>query len=240
MRRLEFLFLIVVLISMLALSCGQTETGTVAQTRNSNQVNSNNLTNSASNKSTDTEKETRPTIISRKEWQAAEPVGTGIEHSIRFITIHHTAVLQKPDLDIGSKMRSLQKFSQSTDKLASGKTKPAWFDVPYHFYIAVDGKIADGRDLKYAGDTNTDYDPKGHALIVVEGNFEEEEPTAEQIKSLGSLVRWLSVSRNILSSEIKAHDDYAVTACPGKNLKSKLSAIREGAAKKAPGANKSL
>ncbi len=167
-----------------------------------------------------------PTIISRQDWKAKKPVGTVKEHSIRYITIHHTATLQKKTTAIEKKMQNLQSFSQSSSRLASGKMKPVWFDVPYHYYIAVDGKIAEGREIKFVGDTNTDYDPTGHALVVVEGNFETEQPSPEQLKSLQELTKWLSATYKITASEIKAHNDYTSTACPGKKLKILLPEMR--------------
>lgn len=168
-----------------------------------------------------------PTIISRKDWQAKEPIGQGKEHQISFITIHHTATLQKKDVSIEKKMQNLQNFSQSESRLASGKLKPVWFDIPYHYYIAVDGKIAEGREIKFAGDTNTEYDPTGHALIVLEGNFETENVTDEQQKSLEKIVIWLAEKYKISADKIKGHDDFAKTACPGKKLKDLLPSLRE-------------
>lgn len=162
---------------------------------------------------------TQPTIISRKDWNAKEPVGQGKEHQISSITIHHTATLQKKEVSIEKKMQNLQSFSQREDKLTSGKIKPVWFDIPYHYYIAVDGKIAEGRELKFVGDTNTNYDPTGHALIVLEGNFETEQPSEKQQKSLEEIVVWLASKYNVQTAEIKGHNDFAATACPGKNLK---------------------
>ena len=85
-----------------------------------------------------------PTIVSRKEWKAKDPVRNVKEHTIRYITIHHTATLQKTATSIEKKMQSLQNFSQSKSLLATGKMKPVWFDVPYHFYIAFDGKMKAG------------------------------------------------------------------------------------------------
>lgn len=169
----------------------------------------------------------RPKIISRKKWKAKDAVGKAKEHTIRFITIHHTATLQNEKLTIEKKMRNLQDFSQREDRLASGKLKPVWFDVPYHFYIAADGKIAEGREIRFVGDTNTEYDPTGHALVVLEGNFETEEPSAKQQESLQKLAAWLSSSRKVPASEIKAHNDYAATACPGQNLKKLFPALRQ-------------
>lgn len=169
----------------------------------------------------------RPRIILRAEWNAKDSVGKMQEHTLRHITIHHTASPQKEGISIERKLQTLQSFSQSESRLASGGKKPAWPDVPYHFYIAVDGQIAEGRDIKYVGDTNTDYDPAGHALIVLEGNFEKEQPSSRQMESLRLLVAWLSATYSIPVSEIKGHNDYASTACPGVNLKKLLPAVRQ-------------
>lgn len=170
----------------------------------------------------------RPDIVSREQWKANDPVGKGKGHKLKFITIHHTATLQKKDVPIETKMRNLQAFSQRDDKLDTGKFKPAWFDVPYHYYIAADGQIAEGRQLKYSGDTNTEYDPTGHALVVLEGSFNKEEPSPAQIESMKQIVAWLANRYKIPAANVKGHDDYAKTGCPGANLKSLLSDLRQG------------
>ena len=169
----------------------------------------------------------RPKILSRQEWKAKDAIGAMQPHTLQHITIHHTASPQKKGVTIEKKMQNLQNFSQSKSRLASGKDKPAWPDVPYHYYIAVDGQIAEGRDIKYVGDTNTDYNPSGHALVVLEGNFENERPSPQQLESLRELIAWLSVDYEIPISEIKAHNDYAATACPGANLKNALPALQQ-------------
>lgn len=172
------------------------------------------------------EKGEKPNIISRKEWGANKPVGEGKKHEISFITVHHTGTNQRSDILTGTKMRNLQAFSQREDKLASGKVKPVWFDIPYHFYIAVDGKIAEGRELKYVGDTNTEYDPAGHALVVLEGSFNKDEPSAAQVGSLKMMVAWLARKYKVPAENIKGHSDYAKTICPGENLKKLLPELR--------------
>jgi hypothetical protein len=169
----------------------------------------------------------RPQILSRQEWNAKDAVGKMQLHTLQHITIHHTASPQKPGIVLEKKMQNLQRFSQSEGRLASGKTKPAWPDVPYHFYVAANGQIAEGREIEYVGDTNTDYDPRGHALIVLEGNFENEQPSTKQLESLRELVAWLSTKYEIPVAEIKGHNDYASTACPGVNLKKALPALRQ-------------
>lgn len=168
-----------------------------------------------------------PSMVSRSDWGANKAVGEGKKHKIRLITIHHTATVQKPDVEIATKMRNLQAFSQRDDKLDTGKFKPAWFDVPYHYYIAVDGKIAEGREIGYAGDTNTEYNPTGHALVVVEGSFSKEQPTAEQVESLKKIVAWLARKYKVPAESIKGHGDYAKTGCPGENLKKLFPELRK-------------
>jgi hypothetical protein len=168
----------------------------------------------------------RPKVIPRDDWGANRPVGEGKKHEIKFITIHHTATAQNLNGVIGTKMRNLQAFSQREDKLASGKSKPAWFDIPYHYYIAADGQIAEGREIKFAGDTNTEYDPAGHALIVLEGNFNNEQPTPVQVETLKQTVAWLARKYKVASENIKGHGDYAKTECPGENLKKLIPELR--------------
>lgn len=170
---------------------------------------------------------TKPNIVSRQAWGAKEPVGEMKRHTPAFLTIHHTASPQKRRASLEEKMRSLQAFSQSAGTLAGGRRKPPWPDVPYHFYVSVDGRIAEARDINFVGDTNTDYDPAGHILIVLEGNFEKEQPSAQQLRALTELSLWLAVTWKVPASKIKGHNDYAATACPGRNLGDELPRLRK-------------
>lgn len=168
----------------------------------------------------------KPKMLSRAEWKANPPVGIMKKHTPQFITIHHTATKQKPTVALADKLRNLQHFSQNEGTLGNGKVKPPWPDVPYHFYIGCDGVIGEARDLNYVGDTNTEYDPTGHLLVVLEGNFEEEQPTEAQLKSLHEMVAWLAQTYHVPADKIGTHQTYAKTACPGKNLQSLLPEIR--------------
>lgn len=167
-----------------------------------------------------------PVMVSRAAWGAHAPVLPMIAHTPDRITIHHTGVASKPQLTLEQKLRNLQLFSQREDSLAGGGRKPAWPDVPYHYYIASDGRIGEGRDVHYRGDTNTTYDPTGHILVVVEGNFQIEQPTAAQLESLRRVVEWLAAEWEVGPELIRAHKDYARTECPGVNLYDQLDALR--------------
>jgi hypothetical protein len=167
-----------------------------------------------------------PDIVARSAWHAADPVLPMSAHTPTRITIHHTGVRSNAGLSLEQKLRNLQAFSQREDKLASGRTKPQWPDVPYHYYIDIRGRIGEARDVRYKGDTNTEYDPAGHILVVVEGNFEQETPTAAQLTSLRHIVQWLAAGWQVPAARIQSHKDYARTDCPGVNLYRELTALR--------------
>jgi hypothetical protein len=169
----------------------------------------------------------RATIVTRADWGAREPVLPMREHRIERITIHHTATRQDTARSLAEKLRGLQAFSQRDDSLADGHRKPAWADVPYHFYIAVDGSVGEARSWRYVGDSNTPYDPTGHLLVVVEGNFEDEQLTAPQRRALESLLPALARRFGVPGGRLGAHKDYAATRCPGRNLEAELPRLRE-------------
>ena len=164
-------------------------------------------------------------ILTRTAWGANPPVAEMKAHKITRITIHHTATLQKPERSLAEKMRALQKFSQNPGTLGNGKAKPAWPDVPYHLYIDCHGEIAEGRDANFVGDTNTAYDPTGHLLVVLEGNFEEESLTEAQLASLKKLLASKQSFYKVASDQIGSHKDFAETLCPGKHLHELIPSI---------------
>ena len=165
-------------------------------------------------------------ILSRADWSANPPVGVMKSHQPGRITIHHTAMLQNPERSLKDKLQALQDFSQHEGQLGNGKSKPAWPDVPYHFYIDCQGEVAEGRDVNFFGDTNTAYDPTGHVLVVLEGNFEEEPVTDAQWTTLTKLVTWLAARFQLRPADLQGHKDFASKACPGKQLHERLPKVR--------------
>jgi hypothetical protein len=106
-------------------------------------------------------------------------------------------------------LANLQVFSQ---------TKRPWCDVPYHYFVNVDGKIYEGRDPSIPGDTNTAYDPTGHLLICALGNFELQTPPKAQLDSIADLMAWSCEKYGLDPASISSHRDHALTACPGRTL----------------------
>ncbi len=153
-------------------------------------------------------------LIERSEWGSTDSLVESNRHSISYITIHHGGEIFEDDKDVYTYLKNLQSWSRSAR---------SWMDVPYHYIIDRKGNIFEGRPLDYRGDTNTTYDPTGHALIVLLGNFEEQELRNEQIESLKTVTEYLADWKSVPASKIKTHKDYAETLCPGKKLSEYLA-----------------
>jgi hypothetical protein len=136
--------------------------------------------------------------------------GQARRHSITHITLHHQGEPYKAGTDPRQYLRNLQTWSRNTKH---------WLDIPYHYIIDLDGNIFEGRKIEYAGDTNTEYDPSGHALIEVVGNFEEVEPNQQQLDAVVRLMAMLAQKYGVGLDHIASHRDFSrQTVCPGANL----------------------
>jgi hypothetical protein len=167
----------------------------------------------------------KPPLLDRTAWGAKPALAGMRSHKPYSIIVHHTAVRQNPKTSLAAKLRGLQNFSQSQRNMSDGRSLPPWPDLPYHYYIGADGTIGEGRDVNFAGDTNTKYDPMGHVQVVLEGNFEIEQPTEEQIAALKKVLVWQAARWKVPVSMISMHRDHAGTACPGKNMIALLPGI---------------
>jgi hypothetical protein len=169
----------------------------------------------------------KPDIVSREVWGGRAADSALMQRQVpREIVIHHTSVRQQPNVSLEKKMRGLESFSRTPGKVGN-RTKPAWGDVPYHFYIDAKGRIGEGRSLSFAGDSNTKYDTGGKIQIVLEGHFDQEMPDGKQLEALDRLVAWLAADHKIGPDGVAGHDHFAATDCPGKNLSTHLPSLRE-------------
>lgn len=135
-----------------------------------------------------------------------------IPHAITHVTLHHTGdskPLTRAD-DSAQRLRNLQSW---------GTRDRNWWDLPYHFLLDLDGRVFEGRDWHAQGETNTTYDPGGHFLISMIGNYEVQEPSVEQLNAIADLMAWALETNNLPIDRIGGHYDYAETGCPGKYLR---------------------
>lgn len=138
-----------------------------------------------------------------------------IPHRITHVTLHHTGDREPlhPHDDPVRKLRGLQSW---------GAAERNWWDVPYHYLLDLEGRIYEGRDWRYMGETNTTYDPGGHFLISVIGNYERQEPTPAQLAAIADLMAWALNEFSLPLERIGGHYNYATTGCPGTHLRKYL------------------
>ena len=151
-------------------------------------------------------------IITRAEWGWQQPKEKFFylhQNPVTKITIHHGGEEFAENKDMVQYLRNLQSWSRSEKK---------WIDIPYHFMIDLKGKIYETRPINFPGDTNTDYNVNGHALICVVGNYEVQKINPEQLKSLAKLTAFLIQRYHVDLKDVKTHKDYTETLCPGKDL----------------------
>ena len=148
-------------------------------------------------------------ILPRSSWDALSPKPYKT-HVPQRITIHHEGEYFSPDSDAAKFIKKTQVWGMGPDR--------NWSDIPYHFMIDAHGTIFEGRNVYTAGETNTTYDPSGHLLITLIGNFEEQDVTKEQLDALVRLTAYCCKKYQISPDTIKGHKDFAETLCPGKDL----------------------
>ncbi len=110
------------------------------------------------------------------------------------ITIHHSASHDVPALEIDRWHR-----------------ERGWNGIGYHFVIRKDGSIEMGRPWDRQGAHHYGYNATNFGICVT-GNFNQEEPSREQIAAIVSIIRGLK-SRFGVTSVVRHHEN-----CPGKNF----------------------
>ena len=154
-------------------------------------------------------------LLCRDAWGARPARPGGRPHTITRMTLHHTAVVLGDNSYITARLRQHQRYHQ--DQLG-------WIDIAYHVSVDRNGNIFELRTTQLAGDTNTNYDPAGHFLVVCEGDFDQEAVSEAQLHGAALAFAWAAQTFGIASNSLAGHRDVApATACPGANLYAHLS-----------------
>lgn len=154
-------------------------------------------------------------LLCREAWGATPPTGPGTPHVPTRMTIHHTAVNLGANSNAPARLRQHQRYHQDSH---------GWIDIAYHISVDRNGNLYELRSPDFVGDTATNYDPTGHFLVVLEGNFDEETVTEEQLNGAALAFAWASTVYGIPTETLTGHrDQTSDTACPGADLYGYLS-----------------
>lgn len=143
-------------------------------------------------------------VISQAGWDAAR-TGQFTPHTPVRLTYHHTASATSDPGGAPDRIRGYQRYHQ----------QQGWPDVAYHFLIDQAGRIYQGRPVDAVGDTFTEYDPTGHFLACLDGDFETADPSPASIDALVQILAWAAQTFDIDPESLGGHRDHAATTCPG-------------------------
>lgn len=126
--------------------------------------------------------------------------------AIQYITVHQTATPRAT-----TTFETIKKYHMNL----------GWGNIAYHYFIERDGRLRKGRNERTAGTHTRASGMNFKSLgVCVAGNFNEEEPTEAQLKSLTQILKSLAAKYNLPKERILGHREVegAVTECPGDNL----------------------
>lgn len=167
-------------------------------------------------------------VMSRLGWKARKPKEAYVAQTPTRVTVHHTQG-KRPmtEAETAEVVRGIQ-YDHMYLRTKAGKQEN-FSDIGYHFLIAGDGRVVEGRPAEYVGaharGANTD-----NIGISVMGDFNVIKPNEAQIVSLTRLVTYLSLKYKKDPSQkgfLEPHQHYTQTDCPGKNMMAILEALRQ-------------
>lgn len=165
-------------------------------------------------------------IMSRLGWRAAPRNGSNSSHTPYRVTVHHTQGSQPMnEAETARAVKNIQHYHM-VGRAREGKE--AFDDIGYHFLIAGDGRVVEGRRAEYLG-AHAGGANGGNIGAAMMGDFNKVKPTDAQLESLTRLVTYLSIKYKKdpdAKGFLEAHMHYTNTDCPGRNLMSRLDALR--------------
>lgn len=162
-----------------------------------------------------------PKFVAAEAWGSApDPIADDRRQTPRFVTVHHAGVVWKAGRDPVAFLKNMQSWGKRRPEIEQPPRNTYWPDLPYHFLIAPDGRVFEGRPVEYEPESNTKYNLAGHLGVELMGNFEEQRPSPAQVESAVRLVAWLLSEHDLPLTAIGTHAQVAAgqTSCPGRDL----------------------
>lgn len=160
-------------------------------------------------------------FVARGEWGSKpDPIPAERKHTPQWVTIHHAGVLWTNNQEPVEFVRNMQSWGKRRPELEQPPRNTSWPDLPYHFLIAPDGTIFEGRPVEYEPESNTKYPLAGNIGVEMMGNFDQQRPSRAQLESVVRLTAWLIQEYQLPADHVRTHRDAAKgqTSCPGRDF----------------------
>jgi N-acetylmuramoyl-L-alanine amidase len=168
-----------------------------------------------------------PGILPRRTWTSAGTIQSRANpmNGVRRITIHHSGI-------VSSHVRSQAEAASMLESIRRGHVGQGWADIGYHYIVDPQGRVWEGRPLRYQGAHVKDNNPHNLGVMLM-GNFDIERPTPAAVAALDAFVveqmrrHQVALRRSgNTQSGVFTHQELMPTACPGRNLQSYMLAAR--------------
>ncbi|MBY0262876.1 MAG: peptidoglycan recognition protein family protein [Phycisphaerales bacterium] len=165
-----------------------------------------------------------PGVMGRSQWTSRGVARVGDinpMNGVRRITIHHDGMPPVTMRSVGDVGGRIEQIRQSH---VAGR---GWADIGYHYVIDPQGRVWEGRNIRYQGAHVKDQNENNLGILVL-GNFDRQQPTASQISALDRFVAAQMQRYRINLRDVKTHQERAPTECPGRNLQGYIVRSRSG------------
>ncbi|MGL5018772.1 MAG: peptidoglycan recognition protein family protein [Luteolibacter sp.] len=164
------------------------------------------------------------TIMPRSAWDKPEKTPIGLKPhkngKITNIVIHHTGPpnpLNEPAEKAPGRIASIYDHHTKNN---------GWKDLAYHYFIATDGTIYQGRSEKFQPDSGPTYPLDGTLAIVVLGDYSNTLPSQATLNWLVKLVRDRLAAHALQGAPITTHKSAGGnTTCPGPKIQAWFDTI---------------
>jgi hypothetical protein len=160
-------------------------------------------------------------FVPREKWGSTpDPIPDSRRHTPKYVTLHHAGVLWTNSQEPEQFLRNMQAWGKRRPEIEQPPRNTYWPDLAYHFLIAPDGRIFEGRPLEYEPESNTKYDLAGNINVELMGDFSRQRPSVAQLESSVRITAWLMQELQIEPKNVRTHRDAAPgqTECPGADF----------------------
>ena len=165
------------------------------------------------------------TVIPRSQWTSEPPIMSRADpmRGYQRITVHHDGM---SPFYSGSKSDAARRL----ESIRRAHVGQGWADIGYHFSVDPAGNVWACRPLNLQGAHVKDQNP-GNIGVMVMGNFEQQAPTPAAVDSLERFIGALMRQYRIGTRSVFTHRELASTACPGRNLQTRMVQARASGGK---------
>ena len=163
-------------------------------------------------------------VIPRARWARGNPDGSDLNKMIvpiKWVTIHHDG------LDSPMTETSMDASAARIEWIRCGHRGRGFSDIGYHYVIDRDGRVWEGRNLRWQGAHVSKHNEQNIGILVM-GNFDIQKPSQQQLDGTRLHVRKLLAQYKLSRGRVLTHREWAgaKTACPGKHLQAAVDEAR--------------